>query len=426
MEGFDDKFRKQVTETFRHYDAGHLADEGWDAFLKTHIQKRRRALLIPLWAKAASIAVVIGLASLLTIRFLSVYGPSERIASSDESLISKPDATGEAEAIIAGEPVEISEISEVSEEKYRGLLTIDESRTEAKPVLTEGKDASATDIRQGKHTFSGDNPQPYGSPLKGYFRLGHVISQNRLDNHRLAGEAPVGSGIMSEDNHGVADEERTSLMAGVSGMVAQVDNAIASSPGVAMGFYLEHRLTGRISVRPGLALAKQSSGLESSNVKSALGYAAPSNNVMTGLIDSYQARMDVLALELPVNVVVSLWRRGKSSLFFSTGLSTMVYLRQSYSGSFNNAYTGIRFDSSTGNNVPETTYSVTSFESEYSSFSHADLLGLANFSAGYSVPLGENHSMLVEPFVQLPVRDLTSRNIRIRYGGMSVKLSFGK
>jgi hypothetical protein len=59
-------------------------------------------------------------------------------------------------------------------------------------------------------------------------------------------------------------------------------------------------------------------------------------------------------------------------------------------------------------------------------FSHADHLGLANISAGYLMPFGKKNSMLIEPFLQLPISELTSRNVKIRYGGVSMKLTFGR
>jgi hypothetical protein len=63
-------------------------------------------------------------------------------------------------------------------------------------------------------------------------------------------------------------------------------------------------------------------------------------------------------------------------------------------------------------------------EGEQDSFNRVDFLGLANFSAGYSLPFGKTSHLLFEPFVQLPIKDLTSMNLRIRYGGLSMKIQF--
>lgn len=63
-------------------------------------------------------------------------------------------------------------------------------------------------------------------------------------------------------------------------------------------------------------------------------------------------------------------------------------------------------------------------ESKKEPLSRVDFLGLANFSAGYSFPVAGTSHLVFEPFVQLPIKDLTSMNLRIRYGGLSFKLKF--
>ncbi len=63
-------------------------------------------------------------------------------------------------------------------------------------------------------------------------------------------------------------------------------------------------------------------------------------------------------------------------------------------------------------------------ESEQEPLNRVDFLGLANFSAGYSLPFGKTSHLLFEPFVQLPIKDLTSLDLRIRYGGLSMKIQF--
>jgi len=118
--------------------------------------------------------------------------------------------------------------------------------------------------------------------------------------------------------------------------------------------------------------------------------------------------------------------RSKSSLFISAGLSTMIYLDQNFSSSFTNVYTEQKVDIASGNLYEETRSQDINLESNEKAFSHVDYFGLTNLSAGYSLPLKKGGNMLVEPFVQLPVSDLTSFNVRIRYGGLSLKFRFGR
>ena len=156
----------------------------------------------------------------------------------------------------------------------------------------------------------------------------------------------------------------------------------------------------------------------------ALDYSAPALAGLSGTTSSYEASIEAITMEVPLNLVFSIWKRSESSLFVSTGLSTVFYLSQKLSGSFNNTYTKTSFDSTTGEATYQSQTSTVEIESSEEPFNHVDLFGLANFSAGYSLPFGKTNVLLLEPFVQLPVTDISSMNLRIRYGGLSMKVKF--
>jgi hypothetical protein len=117
--------------------------------------------------------------------------------------------------------------------------------------------------------------------------------------------------------------------------------------------------------------------------------------------------------------------KGRSSLFVSAGASTLVYLNQQFSGDYVGLFTQKSYDAVTGAVVETTVPQTVNVKSEENAFSHVDYFGLANLSAGYSMPVGKSN-MLIEPFIQLPVSDLTSLDLKIKYGGLSVKYRFGR
>ena len=230
---------------------------------------------------------------------------------------------------------------------------------------------------------------------------------------------------MSKDNFDIPREKKTTtIMTGLSGMVASIDNTSSISQGVSIGFYVEQQLTRRISVRPGLAMARLSYAMENTPGNAiALDYTAPELNGMSGTITSFEGDMDIVSIEVPVNFVFSLRKRQRSNLFVTTGASTLIYLSQHLSGNFNNTYTRETVDAYGGVSYESMTTSV-EIESEQEILNHFDFMGLANFSAGYSLPFGKTSHLVFEPFLQLPVKDLTSLNLRIRYGGLSMKIQF--
>ena len=151
-----------------------------------------------------------------------------------------------------------------------------------------------------------------------------------------------------------------------------------------------------------------------------------STGPMTGYGDSYKNQLDILTMEVPVNLVYTILERGKSSLFVSAGVSTMIYLDQNFSSSYTNVLREQKYEVATGDVYYETISQDVIVESDEKAFSHVDYFGLTNLSAGYSLPLRKGGNLLIEPFLQLPVSDLTSFNVRIRYGGLSLKFRFGQ
>ena len=218
---------------------------------------------------------------------------------------------------------------------------------------------------------------------------------------------------------------RTTFIAGVSGLLSHVANAASTPPGVAVGFYLEQKITSRISFRPGLALAMNSLGVDEGSGQHDFAYIVPLSGGSSGTLSSYNGQLNVIAMELPLNFIFNVYKRGRTGIYLAAGTSTMIYFSQQFTGDFVNEYSMSSLDEASGNLNTVTRYSTVSVDNSYGTLSRADLFGLANISAGYSLPYGKSGTMLIEPFLQLPVSDLTALNLRVRYGGISVKIRFG-
>ncbi len=84
MKLFDDIFRENVDKAFSDYNADHLADEGWNSFMASRKKARRlKAIVIPLWAKAASIALIVGAGALTAYLFINRNNSDDSLAESE-------------------------------------------------------------------------------------------------------------------------------------------------------------------------------------------------------------------------------------------------------------------------------------------------------------------------------------------------------
>lgn len=429
MKQFDDIFRDKVKEVFGNYNADHLADKGWNSFMARKEKRSRGLFILPFWAKAASVAIIITAGSLLTYRIVNRHNRTDNIAvqnapaaginksSADsafrpefqeKSLEPAAEMTG-SEKVISGR---INAFPGSREVNNRGIISEHAENNEDAAAALNVVSAEDVNLSPEKETPEKEIPD---------FESQNALVEEALKKFLAADSAEISD---SQEDKRV---KKSAFLAGVSGMMAVVDNALASSPGVAAGFYYEYRLSKRFSVRPGMAIAMHSSSLvNNSSGSKELNYVAPTYDGATGITDSYDARLRYVTLEVPVNIVFKVFSGKKSDFFLAAGASTLININQHFKGSFLNSYTREVKDALSGEVNLKTTYSTVEVEKNEGAFSHADYFGLANISAGYSLPFGKKNSILIEPYVQLPLSDITSLDVKIFYSGMSLKMRFGK
>jgi hypothetical protein len=413
MKQFDDIFRENVEKAFGSYNADHLVDEGWNSFVAGRKGRRRFVSVIPLWAKAASVAIIIGIGAFFAYHIFTRQLRQETITVAPPSVDMEIEATSPVETTEAVSPI----IATVSE-PVRQARQVESSITviQEKPAAEMGTPLKENRINQKSVLLPFVAEKRFLTPVDSL----NLPAAEALKVFQEEGKPETGE-AKPEKGSG-----KTSFMAGISGLLAQADEAASSAPGVSVGFYLEQKITERISVRPGLALSMHSFGLENKNGITEFNYSVPLNDGTSGRIDSYNGQLNMLAMELPLNIVFKIFDKERSGFYVSAGASTMIYISQQFTGDFVNEYTKQSFNSMTGGITSETRYSTVEVQNNYGAFSRTDLFRLVNLSAGYSFPFSTTGTLIIEPFLQLPLNDLTSLDLRVRYGGISMKVRFGK
>ncbi len=426
MKLFDDIFRENVKKAFSSYNADHLADEAWNSFVAMKKGRRRRASMILLWARAASVLLIIGLGIFIAY-FISTRHIARKVISGTEYEGKKNEApvvyNETAKKIIPGiaqvkEPFK----KEIQPENRESEVLKTSAVSDSFPEVTtpDHEDILLTDIFERQSLI----PDAAGyllcrvlKVLPGFKISGNLISANlTVEDFKPAGKEPD-----QEKRH-----RGITVMAGFSGLIAQSSGTTSPASGLSVGFYLDQKITNKISVRPGLALARQSLGLEDNKGMAVFNNAMSLNDGTKGTPYSYDGHLNMLAMELPLNLVFRIVDKGRSGLYVSAGASSLIYISQQFTAEYVNEYTKQSYNAMTSQYSSETRYSTVEVENDYGAFSRADFFGLANLSAGYIFPYSKTSMLLIEPFLQLPVSDLTSLNLRVKYGGISMKLRFGK
>lgn len=432
MNKFDDILRENVKKEFSNYNSDHLADEGWDSFVALQKGRRKRAVIFPLWARAASILLIIGLGTFLAYR-LSVNQTTREIISATEPAAGKneeqvaPVTAPPAVAPVAESDSETAGATVRSERPspdYQPALAVDE--TFLKADRAGGADDKILKTLQNRSVYPDILPVPAITMAFSEFYTSSVPDEIRSEKRRSAVTASEGSEAKEESPVTGQSSGGRRLLAGLSGSMARSEEASPSASGLSMGLYIDQKITRRISFRPGLALAMQSFGIENENYTAGVNYPISLNDGTAGTPYAFDGQLSMLAMELPLNFVIRIFEKERSGFFVSAGTSTLFYISQQFKADVVNGYTKMELDALTGSYSSVTRYSTVEVEKDFGSFRNTDFFGLANLSAGYSFPYSKTGTLLVEPFVQLPVDDLTSLNLRIRYAGVSMKLVFGK
>lgn len=426
MNLFDDIFRANVEKAFSSYNADHLAEEGWNSFAAGKKIRRRRTAWIPLWARAASVMLIIGLGIFIAYK-VSTRPTAREVLSGSGSSAMKTTEPADAEKIRktpASAAVTVSEATNSqakTEKRTAGKpRTHEQKDPPAEPLLTVTEPLPLPEISLSRFLNPDDSPPHY--------TLAKYESYDKKTPESLVSvvRSSEASGIEEKSSSGEKRHGMRILMAGVSGVLAQSAGTASPSSGLSVGFYLDQKLSGKISLRPGLALAMQSFGIKNVSSQGRFNYDMPLNDGTKGIPHSSNGHLSMTAMEVPLNIVFRISGRERSGFYLSAGASTMIYLSQQFRAGFVNEYTKSEVNSTTGESFTETRYATVEVENDYGAFSRTDVFGLANLSAGYSFAYGKAGTMLIEPFLQLPVSDLTSLNLRVRYGGISMKLRFGR
>ena len=418
MKQFDDIFREKVKKAFGSYNADHLSDKGWNSFVARRKDRRWLLLMLPLWAKAASVAVMIGIGSFYAYH-ISRQPRQERIIVDASSIgkETKADLPGATKETI---PPNVTTVSEPVRQTGQAGSSV--------PVIRENP-GIREELSAGMDTLLKEN----GIKLLN-IPLPFVVERRvpvPADSLNLT--AAVTSKVFPQEETRETEEfkpqkrsEKTSLIAGFSGLLAQTDEATSLSHGIALGFYLDQKITDRISVRPGLVMSRNSFGIENQNGVSESSYSLSLYDGTSGRVISTNGHFDMIAMELPLNFVFKISGRQRSGFYVSAGASTMIYISQKFTGDFVNEHTKLSYAAGYNEITSQTRYSVVEVQNNYGAFSRTDFFKLVNLSAGYSLPYGKTGTFIIEPFLQLPVDDLTSLDLRVRYGGVSMKIRFGK
>ncbi|TWR27733.1 PorT family protein [Mucilaginibacter achroorhodeus] len=188
------------------------------------------------------------------------------------------------------------------------------------------------------------------------------------------------------------------------------------------GFASDFRLTKKLKLSTGVALAQNSLNYGSANTapQAAFAVAAKAPVLRQGGFFAMSAALPVfrnynvsmLGIDVPINLKYE-FNPDKTDAFISAGLSSGTFFNENYTYRYT-------YSNGTVSNAADAGQDQSQSVRGNSNFYFGRLLNLS-FGIGY--PIGTNR-LIVEPFVKYPLGGLGAQDIRFGSGGVNLKFSF--
>lgn len=221
----------------------------------------------------------------------------------------------------------------------------------------------------------------------GPLKLGVMVSPQASSNG--SGGMNLGAGIMSE----ISLTRRLKLDVGVN--YARQSMMPDRSPSMAMEM---------------ASYASSSQNMDVQNIRT-------SNNFIGS-----EMQLNFASLDIPVNLKYKVMDRKNTGLFLITGLSSMVFLDQKATETFetNSFFT----TSAEGLSFAPSVQKFTSVYAPEGGGNNVDIGGMLNLSVGYEYSLNEGMFISLEPFYKLPLGNLTFANQQFSIAGLNLRVNF--
>lgn len=240
--------------------------------------------------------------------------------------------------------------------------------------------------------------------------LNNIISVDTVKDNR-----PI---LMPDDKdffHEKKSDKKFNFGIAVSSYYSSSDIGATDNINIGGGFFTEYKISDRISINSGLLLANHHLNTESSSLFSAFNSYDMAESSFVG---SSETEVVLVGLDIPLNVKLNF-----NKMYISTGVSSLVYLKESYSENYYVENTQDVYNSETNSYETLYLYDQVSENQEFGAFKTFDFAKLFNFSVGYIIPLKKGQ-LIFEPYAKIPIGHLTSYNISYGYGGLALKYDF--
>lgn len=396
---------EEVAELFLAYEEEYVPGE-WEAFVQAG---KKRSRIFPVWIRVAAIMAMI----------ISVlpHNLNDLIQSNKDTEF------GAALKVVSAKP----DVGVLVPSVYSGHLAIRSSTLSSPASHLTIKDSSRqTVVEPGNHHAA---EEIYTSVVPSVVR--------HEENANIGSTGDVASAIVLSDTAVSAKKQKTidfflseakaSQLASTSGRKGKsskwgfgieiMPTVMKSSLNVGAGITTDYRLSDKFSISSGISLLQLEAGTDvSSNTNSSVSSLSAKELTATDA--------NLSAIDIPVGLTYHV----NKNFYASAGVSYFNVISEKRSNTYTKTAEFYRsdVDALTGNTA---LYQAVKSESVAEDLPESPLkgnsyLGFFNFSIGRQQQLFSRYSIIIEPFVKIPVGKLSDQELKLMNSGVKFKLAF--
>lgn len=417
---FDNRLVERIDEVFaNHQEAFNPGD--WDKLVaKMEHQSNRKVIWLSYFAKAASVIILIA----VSVFYLNETDNKDRRVLS--SLTSKSGANQNSTLDVnANNSNNLESITKNNNNKNTGKFDKINRQTKIR-----NNDSIYEKLPENLYVFQPDsvieavssdyqfaelksNLEKYSKEIKKMEEKGTDSIQYKLYNE--------------DDNFELARENKSSKKIEIGVAIASLSNYAEQGTGsnlnVGGGFSASWHFSKKISLSSGMMIARQSmeyNKTESSNllVQNKAGEYAMDNSLNMLDVNTAEMSLEFVGIDIPLNLEFKHKR-----FVLTTGVSSLIYIQEKFNYSFTAMVTNTAYNYSSNRYETVSNMNQVAEEEKTIPFSHFDFARLVNIAVGYNIPVGKSE-LLLEPYIKLPVGNISSRQVKMGAGGLALKYYF--
>lgn len=465
MKQFDDKFADKVRETFDDFST-EIPHDAWKDLQQRRGKKGGNKTffqVVPLKLWAASVAVIISLGLVYWMfdnqqhrEQSAVSSHNSNSARNEKSFFTEGQNIKDDTDTLPGENDDTDKI-EVKGMNSRNTDNDSQYFTDTQIVFAEDevlqKDNATWEVNNEDNLLLADIQHDAESnefQEEENFARSNSLQEKSMADYRIKGTAVLQEITLNSEqmqDQGYTNEGKiflrpvqketensryNSWQAAAGPMVPFTRDHPASGFGFSAGLTNQMKINKRITFSAGALLAYNELSFDPATGRNAeesffdTGEASEfftENNIAADQYSTnYQNQYEILAVDIPLNVKLDIFQGPGSGMYFSTGVSSLLYLQQNITEQ--RIYEAVSYANTETFADPTRLMFDESQAFNEGVFSGFDFARLVNLSVGYELNRN-NQTFIIEPFLKYPLGKVTSRPVSLGMGGVNLRYKFG-